>query len=249
MDTKLKLGFTTLLLCGCIALMAPSGVQQIVATQTPTGVSLAVIHFAVGGVGGVGTTASCTAINTTTHNLLVVGVRTNNSTLASGVSDTINTFTPIVASQGLSGTAESGLWYAKDITGNATDTITATFTASNATAIACWEIAGASTSAPLDTSAYGNNGGIGSTTVTSASFSTANANEIVVALASAGAINETLTAQSGYTLDSGTFPTSTISNYQGAEHIIFSSTQSAITTGMTLSGSTLAGISVGAFTQ
>ena len=192
--------------------------------------------------------ANSSPISVTAGNLLALGFRNGSGQTVLSVTDTAgNTFvsTPSVTN----GVAEAQIWYAKNIIANPADVITVTLSGlANSEAGYIWEIAGASTVSPLDVTAGGTNAG--TSPVTSNSFSTTAASELVVALATANTQGLTFAAGPGYTLDNGFFPNVPAGGtFVGAEHIIYGSAQAGVTSVMTFAGPApaFAGIAVAAF--
>ena len=154
-----------------------------------------------GGHDSTGTAIASISTNTTNltaGNLLVVGVRSA-ATTAPTMSDTAgNTFVLVTS---VSDGAGDTVWqyYVKNCLGNAANAVKATFSPTVAfIAIIAHEYSGADTTAPLDVSATGANGG--ATSVVSASFTPTNANDVGVAFGSIGALGGTFTAGANYTL-------------------------------------------------
>jgi hypothetical protein len=162
------------------------------------------------------------AINVTAGNLLVVGCRngttTNNPT---SVTDTAgNTFTLITgANPGAAGRLT--VFYAKNVTGNASDIPRCNYSPSEAyQSVSVIQYSGASTTAPLDTSATGTNGA--GTSVVSGTFTTATAKEVLVANCTAGALNIVFGSGAGYTVE-------TTSQMSATADDIVTATQSGVT--------------------
>jgi len=133
-----------------------------------------------------GTTIASAAASHTTGNLLVVCV---GRTSASGgavqsVSDTAgNTYSLCAESKnpGASQTEETEVWYAKNITGNASNVITATYSISaSKRRIIVLQYSGADLTAPYETGEYEMGSG---TSITSGSFSPAASGNVNVACA------------------------------------------------------------------
>lgn len=171
------------------------------------------------------------AIATTTGNLIAVAVRVAPSTSVSGITDTAgNTYTGLT-DWGSTTSQGTQFWYAKNITGNAANIITVNYAAPQATAVFVWEISGADTTSPLDAQA-GFFTASAVATITSSAFSTTTANEIILAAVQSFAVNQVMTANSGYVLDSAGYPAGAGNKYAGAQHLIVTSTQSGITSAM-----------------
>lgn len=108
------------------------------------------------------TTAAATTIaatftgNTVSGNLIVVGIghATNSQPFITGVSDGTNTYTQLVpagnVSGGTPGSAHYSIWYAKNITGGVTPTVTAALSASIVATIAIVEVSGLDIIQPVD---------------------------------------------------------------------------------------------------
>jgi len=201
--------------------------------------ALSVANFTTGGNSASVSSITAAAQNTTTGNLLVVGIRKLNAASISTVADTAgNTFIPIPTATSSGATAGTLLYYAKNITGNAANVVTITFGgATTFTAVAVWEIAGADRIWPLGSLTVGPS--TSGATITSRTYSTANANEIAICMAQSESTGVTFVQGAGFSLDSGTFPTTGTSNYCGAQHQIFSVTQNSVTASMTLGSSTV----------
>lgn len=218
---------------------------------TPGGayMPLSVVTFSVGGTNAGATTASSAAFSASNGNLLVVAVRGFVAVASiTGVTDTAgNTFTQIPGSSVFSsGLAGATMFYAKNITGNAANVVVGHFnTSAAANGICVWQVLGALTTSPLDTSSFGT--ASAASTVTSGSYSTGQSTEIVCVMATSNTTGLTFSGQSGYTLDSNGFPTGVGGQYCGAEHIIFNSTQNAITSSMGLSPAENAILTLAAF--
>jgi hypothetical protein len=130
----------------------------------------------------------------------------------------------------------AGLFYAKNAA--AVTSVTCTFSTAggiNHPRLMIWEIAGADTASPLDTSVGVNNGASGLIS-TSGALTTTNANDILI-LATDVSTNQTspfYTAGSGYTI-----PTNAAAVRLGMEYKITTSTQSNVTASMTHTVSSL----------
>lgn len=166
---------------------------------------------------------SAPAISTTTGNLIVVAVRSNAGISVTSVTDTAgNTYTLIDTQIAPIYNSPLTMFYAKNITGNASNVVTANFSGSvNYRGISVQEISGADTTNPFDVSAKGSANG---PDVTTGSFTTTVADTIVVCGMTPEAVGESYTPGSGYTIPSGATSDYTTSQYQ-----IFSSIQSSAT--------------------
>jgi hypothetical protein len=122
-------------------------------------------------------------------------------------------------------------WYTLNTAGNASDVVTANFSTSVYTSLIVGEIAGIATSSAVDVCS-GNTGNSGTgTAATASSFSTAQADEIILHGVIWGALSVTTTANSGYTAVADT------DGMGGLQYRVVSSTQSGITPTLTLSSS------------
>lgn len=138
----------------------------------------------VGFTAGSGTNpgSSTTVTRTiTAGNLLAIGVGWEDADRTVTVSDTVgNTYTGIIKTNE-QGVVWGQLFYAKNITGGASVVITASFGSSTASTLcSVWEFSGCSTTTPFDQEAKGRAGS--GTAATTASFTTTQANEGLVAL-------------------------------------------------------------------
>lgn len=193
------------------------------------------LGFAVNGVGS----QTTGTFSSTTGNLLVVAVRVGGSTVSGVQTAAGASFTPLT--QATSGTIDQQFFYLKNIVGNPLEAITVSFVGGTSGTSGCWvwEISGADTVSPSDV----DKNGIGAWTspITSSSFSTLLANEIILALATVNASGTTdFAAQSGYTLDStpGAPTVGIASGFIGVQHSIVSSIQTTVTSDMTFTGGT-----------
>lgn len=153
--------------------------------------------------GGTTTSYALPATSLTAGNLIVVCINGQppdvNSDYVTSIADTAgNTYTRISGKANGSSDARMEVWYAKNVAGNASNIVTFTLGVSIAYYSGCSvQYSGLDTSAPLDATATGNGSG---TSVTSGSFTTIVADEVLVACAAvfnggAGA----WTAGTGYT--------------------------------------------------
>ena len=186
---------------------------------------------------GPSVTATSNVLTTTTGNLLVVGVGQSGDSSDPTCTDTaLNTFTKIGSiSPTNAADANIGLFYAKNITGNAADVVTCTWGgAQQFMPVFTIEYSGIDTSAPLDaTPAPVNTGGSGAASITTGTFSTSHASEVLVGVArgNSGGIAYTAGTESGgYSIvDNDT-------NGSAIEDNIVSSTQTGVTMTMTTGG-------------
>ena len=232
---------------GC--LFGQSAQQQLLISQE---ISASTPPAYVQGSAGVITSASTTvtsgATATTTGNLLVVAIRWGNVNCAGETSTALmdtagDTFT-IVGScaQPPDGVAEF-MFVAKNITGNAANVVIATGALSSFNTINVMEFSGLNHSTPLDQSAQG---AVNFTTVTSGSFTTTSANEVLAACAEFSSTGNTFTPESGYTLSSGSKDSQGVSQCQ---YQIVSTIQTGVTSSMTVGSPNPAAIVVGTFKQ
>lgn len=144
--------------------------------------AIAYVNSATGSADASSSTIATTAANHTTGNLLVAFVVWNHaSNTLSSVSDTAgNTWTRITGTDALHGTADRcEMFYAKNITGNASNTVTATFSGGAAfRRIAVVQYSGVDTTAPLDQATKQT---VTDTSITSPSFTTTSADEVIIA--------------------------------------------------------------------
>jgi hypothetical protein len=193
------------------------------------------------------TLATSSTLNVASGNLLVCGTRQGTDTTnPTSITDTAgNTFTRITGSNSASGANLTTLWYAKNATANASDTITANWGGAGEAyaSIHCIQYSGASTSAPLDQSTNGT----GSTTcqVNSAAFTTTVANEAIVATFLTGSLSNTFSnscQSSIYTIEL-TGP----SGMSGMMDQIVTSIQTGVTAGVNAAGGSAITMAVASF--
>jgi len=199
--------------------------------------AIAYVNSASGGSRLSLTSISTNAFSVTTGNLIVVGVRNDGGGAVTGVSDTAgNTYTQISA------IVPYSLFYAKNITGNASNVITASFGASIFNAIDAVQYSGLDKTSPLDATATGT--GSGSTTITSGTFSTSSADQIIVAGCQQSFVGASWTAESNYTKRVESYENITM-----IEDKIVSTTQSSITSSASSSSTVDKVILVATFKQ
>jgi hypothetical protein len=178
-------------------------------------------HAAVAYVNGDARSGNTSAaVNVTTGNLLVVGTRTNSGYVAS-VSDTAgNRFIRAFAYNHASQPIE--LWYARNVTGHASDQVTVSYASGGGFPyLAVAQYSGVSTTTVLDALAWGTGN---ATSATSSSISTLTANQAIVAFGSSSSGGSSAVAITGYTrrlIDSG--------NVVALFDNIVSATQSGVT--------------------
>jgi len=169
--------------------------------------------MAIAYVNGVGnyapaltTTIAAPAANHTTGNLLVVFVGMNSTSVTvSSIADTAgNTYTKVTSIKDSEINDTIECWYAKNITGNANNVVTATFSGSvGYRTITVDQYSGCDTSAPLD---QYNTGAGENTAPTTGNITTTLANEVLVAGVYLRAF-KTITAGTNYTIRTLTDPT------------------------------------------
>lgn len=191
---------------------------------------------------GSGSTVATPAISHTTGNLLVVAVRWDSTTVTvTGVADTAgNTYTSRTVKT-FNGTDSVQFWYAKNITGNASNVVTATFSSSapSASGITVDQFSGCDTTSPYDTEASGSGSGTGLVT---GAFTTTTADEVIVVAGDQGSTSGTYTAGAGYTIAGQTIGVALSTEYQ-----IVSSIQTGVTAGITSSAGLAYGIIAATF--
>jgi hypothetical protein len=170
------------------------------------------------------------AANCTAGNLLIATARWTETPYTATIADTAgNTW----ATDGPYTDANSGhrlqMWYAYNITGNASNVVTITFsTNSSNSGVSVMEFSGERTSSdPLDAHGYNVSTSGNQPSVTSGTFSTASANEVIVAGSATNNFGEAYTADTGYTIPSGA-----TQDYVTSQYKIVSSTQSSVTATM-----------------
>lgn len=179
------------------------------------------VNTSGGNSAGGGTSQATASLNVTTGNLIVVTSEwVGSAGTVTGVTDTaLNTYTQCVGCYATSGNVAEDIWYAKNITGNASNVVTVTYSTSvtftGATQI---QYSGTSTSSPFETGTTATNAN--GTTVTSPSFSPASSGNINVAV-SIGNGGTTWTPDSNYsTVDStNTFTQDRVSAPSGSQTV------------------------------
>lgn len=147
--------------------------------------------------------ASCaTTLNVTAGNLLAVGCFSYNTATKPTVSDTpSNTFTTPVSDNTLANFWAT-LYYAKNVAGNSSDSISCAASGATQTWIIALQYSGANTSTPLDTQSSGVNNSCGGVTctATTGSMTAAGTNEMLTAFTSVYGVagcSFSITANSG----------------------------------------------------
>ncbi len=150
---------------------------------------------------GTGTyTSAAFGSSTTSGNLIVVTVSDDGGTLGgiTSVTDSkSNTYTKVPNE--FDGASTVSVWYAKNITGGASHTITVNYNTSITFASTCvaQEFSGVDTTAPLDV--YTSTGGTGTSTTSGATGTTAQNDELVIGSLAFFGATTTVTLGSGYT--------------------------------------------------
>jgi hypothetical protein len=178
------------------------------------------------------TSKAAPAISATTGNCIAVFTR-NEQNNVSSVTDTAgNTYA--AATQFLRN-AHVQWYFAKNITGNASNVVTANITGGGGTsqyiALAVFEFSGCDTAATFDVNV--GTSGFHTSPETSPSFTTAQGAEVVLVGCSTGGISAVFTAGSGYTLSE---TQSNAAASIGTEYQIFSSVQTTVTASMSWTG-------------
>jgi hypothetical protein len=164
--------------------------------------------------------AAASALNTATGDLLIVGVGFSDGGTCTGVTDTAgNTYVPLTQRVGAFG-EQFQFWYCLSATANASNVVAAAFSISNNNIVVfAWDVP--VSASPIYDTDTASDGGSDATT---ASFSTTGTDEFVATMAYDQFGGGGYSAGGGYTLDSASFDT-----FGGAQHTVFSSTQSGIT--------------------
>lgn len=184
-----------------------------------------------GADGGTGTSLAFAAINVSTGNLMVIGIIINNGSAItiSSITDTAsNTYTQAIRDRQSAESTSLDIWYAQNVTGNASNVITANFSGSAGYAFMyAAQYSGAATASALDQTSTGYTTG---TSVASSAFTTTQADEVLTAIGYYSSA-DTPTAGSGYTMVSDA-ALRCLYEYQ-----IVSSIQSSVTAGYSTTGS------------
>jgi hypothetical protein len=141
----------------------------------------------------------------------------------------------------------SQAFYLKNITGNASDAVTITWSGSVADGgVVVMQASGVSTSAPLDAGPASAAAQAGSP-ANSATYSTGTADEILFVGAGDYYVGDTLAAATGYTLPAASACNTKSTVQIAGEYKVVSSTQTNITSGFTVTGTGYTNIDVGTF--
>lgn len=185
--------------------------------QTKTGATTAITATTV---------AATWSGNTTSGNLIIVGLAGGIQHVSSITDSQGNTYT--VADTGHFSFSMCEIWYAKNITGGTTPTVTATLASGEPATIHLYEVSGADTTSPLDVHANASGNGVTANTPTVTSGATSNANDIVFAVGGVflGAGTDAFSVGAGYTdfTSTNSTPTVGITVSSGAEDKIVSAT-------------------------
>ncbi len=125
------------------------------------------------------------------------------------------------------------VWYAVNVTGNASNVVMANFPSVASNAISVVQFSGLATGSPVDVWAHSAYGGSTSATPTTSALTTTVADEVVVAFGAQSVTGHPWSASAGYTLAG-----QDASDVSGIAYQIVSSLQSAITVSMTSTDST-----------
>lgn len=160
--------------------------------------ALAFVNRAQGGSTASSTTLASPAISHTTGNLLIVMIETNGGMGVTNITDTASNTYTAVGSEFNNGSNWYQIYYSENITGNASNVVTVTFSAARIyRAIVVYQVSGAATSSVLNTSKTASGTG---TAIDSGTFALVASEEIVVMLLSFDATIATITGGTGFTL-------------------------------------------------
>jgi hypothetical protein len=151
-------------------------------------------NYAAPAAPGLVSSIATNPITEVTGNLMVCGVAdyastlSGNSSLPTGVADANNTYTDTgehLTFNGVTNTFTMSIWYAKNITGGSSITPTATWSSAvHYGYVICHQYANVNTTAPFDSSAVASGSDTSpASSVTSGSFTTAFANDVIFAFA------------------------------------------------------------------
>ena len=147
------------------------------------------------------TSLSAAAFVATAGNTIIVGFRAMSNVT---VTDTAgNTYYRVVHNYGATNIGDMSMFYAKNITGHASNVVTASGDSSGYLEICVAQYSGLDKVSPLDVGGSINNSVV-SNSVTSPSFTTTQANELIICFATIATLAATFTAGSGYTLRNAT---------------------------------------------
>jgi hypothetical protein len=169
------------------------------------------------------TTLAATAANHTTGNLIVVGVAWSTNVNANVPTDTAGNTYVSTAQKASHGTADFvEIFYAKNVTGNASNAVTANFSGSaQFRRVMVLQFSGCDTTAPFTTGEGGTVVDTSTTTHTTSSWATATADEVICCFMSCSGAQGNYTAGASFTLD---FAIAGLGSDTNGEHRIVSST-------------------------
>lgn len=183
-----------------LALIAAIGL----AWSAPAAAATAYVNSACGDASGAygtaATSVATAATSLTGGNTLLVFTRQATGSVSS-ISDTAgNTFTAVTGSGNVSGSStKMEFWYAKNVTGNGSNVVTANFSTSTGGRVVCTvQLSGASTTAPINYASAGRSVTTG-TDITSNPYTTNAADAVLVACANIDATTDTWSTPSGWT--------------------------------------------------
>jgi hypothetical protein len=151
-------------------------------------VAIAFVNSTTGNNDGGASSLPATAANHTAGNLLVVGVIWTGATTANVPTDTAgNAYVSTTQKATSGGNDHCELFYAKNITGNAANIVTANFSGSSTfRRIMVFQYSGCDTTAPYTTGEGGQATDATGTTHTTSSFTTATADSVICTFAGGG---------------------------------------------------------------
>ena len=163
--------------------------------------AIAVVNTTSGNSNTGATTLPATAASHTTGNLLVVCCVWSGNVNANVPTDTaLNTYVSTGQKANNGTTDHSEIFYAKNITGNASNIVTANFAASATfRRVMVYQISGCDTSAPFTVGEGGTAVALAAAAVTTTSWTTATADEILFGGAGTSGAAATITPGTGYT--------------------------------------------------
>jgi hypothetical protein len=145
-----------------------------------------------------------TALNITTGNFIVVGLKISLNTTVSGVSDNAtpssNTYALAITKSDATNNQTVSIWYAQIVNGGGTKpTVTASLGASAVTGVSLYEFSGVASSSPIDVPGASSVTGSSGTAVTSTAMaSTSNAADLLFGLCVVG--GATSAGEAGWTM-------------------------------------------------
>lgn len=212
------------------------------------------ITYVKSGIGSDITGSSVTSIATNAQdttvsgiNFAVCGIRVGSNVVSvGGVTDTAgNTYTALSVTNTVAAGHRNELWYAYNLTGSASNVVTATFPSQAFDSIICNYYSGVlAIGSPADTHAEAT-GGAG-TTLTSSAFTTATAGELIVSFMSADTLSNSFTG-GAVGANTGTVRNAAIGAMSGDQDVTGAAVQASITAVATMTQSSTWTITVGAF--